>query len=236
MRALISVFACTYESVYLVLTSVFACTYWNEYVVFILLLLLLKSPKGAILLQSPGREPWVRCVRTYFEPLQGRHFQDVRQMPALLVPLLRSSFYFCPCVPRVSYRALPSFHPGLFRSVVPTALIIRLNFDAVALTTLIYWSLVILIFDFYQFRHIYLVVVMDDWMYFLLIVSCLCVFFWVFDAVVISRCVEITRKIISLFLARRAKLWRQTYDKGSIMLYSTEDRIVSKFKRTEDKV
>lgn len=51
-----------------------------------------------------------------------------------------------------------------------------------------------------------------------------------------SRCVEITRKIISLFLARRAKLWRQTYDKGSIMLYSTEDRIVSKFKRTEDKV
>jgi len=29
---------------------------------------------------------------------------------------------------------LPSFHPGLCRSVVPTALIMRLNFDAVALT------------------------------------------------------------------------------------------------------
>ena len=27
------------------------------------------SPKGAILLHSPGRKPWVRCVRTYFEPL-----------------------------------------------------------------------------------------------------------------------------------------------------------------------
>ncbi len=37
------------------------------------------------------------------------------------------------CIPRVSYRALPSLHPGLFRSVVPTALIMRLDFDAVAL-------------------------------------------------------------------------------------------------------
>ena len=26
------------------------------------------SPKGAILLHSPGREPWVRCVKIYFEP------------------------------------------------------------------------------------------------------------------------------------------------------------------------
>ena len=39
-----------------------------------------------------------------------------------LVPLLRSSIYFCPCVPRVSFRALPSLHPGLCRSIVPTAL------------------------------------------------------------------------------------------------------------------
>ena len=41
-----------------------------------------------------------------------------------LVPLLRSSIYFCLCVPRVSFRALPSFHPGLCRSIVPTALAI----------------------------------------------------------------------------------------------------------------
>ena len=27
------------------------------------------SPNGAILLHSPGRKPWVRCVKTYFEPL-----------------------------------------------------------------------------------------------------------------------------------------------------------------------
>ena len=30
--------------------------------------------------------------------------------------------FFCPCLPRVPFRALPSFHPGLCRSVVPTAL------------------------------------------------------------------------------------------------------------------
>ena len=40
---------------------------------------------------------------------------------------------FRSCIPRVSYRALPSFHPGLCRSVVPTALIMRLDFDALAL-------------------------------------------------------------------------------------------------------
>ena len=32
------------------------------------------------------------------------------------MPLLRSSIRFCLCVPRVSYRALPLFHPGLCRS------------------------------------------------------------------------------------------------------------------------
>ena len=47
----------------------------------------------------------------------------------------RSSFLFCMCLPRVSYRALPSFHPGLCRSAVPEALVISLNFDALALTS-----------------------------------------------------------------------------------------------------
>ena len=40
---------------------------------------------------------------------------------------------FGSCIPRVSFRALPSFHPGLCESVVPTALIMHLNFDAVTL-------------------------------------------------------------------------------------------------------
>ena len=45
----------------------------------------------------------------------------------------RSSIRFYLRVPRVPYRALPSFHPGLCRSVVPTALIMCLDFDALAL-------------------------------------------------------------------------------------------------------
>ena len=42
-----------------------------------------------------------------------------RQMLAPKVPLLRSSDLFYLYVPRVSYRALPSLHPGLCRGVVP---------------------------------------------------------------------------------------------------------------------
>ena len=41
---------------------------------------------------------------------------------------------FGSCIPRVSFRALPSF--GLCRGVVATALIMRLDFDAVALRPL----------------------------------------------------------------------------------------------------
>ena len=84
------------------------------------------SPNGAILPQSPGRKPWVNYCNTFIEPLQGRHFQYVRQMPALLVPLLRSSICFCLRFLRVSYRALPSFHPGLCRSAALTGLIVGL--------------------------------------------------------------------------------------------------------------
>ena len=42
-----------------------------------------------------------------------------------IVPLLRSSIRFYLCVPRVPYRALPSFHPGLCRSVALSGLIAR---------------------------------------------------------------------------------------------------------------
>ena len=106
---------CTYKFKYAhslmclrVLTKVFTSylLWWVRRTHF--LLLLSKSPNGAAL---PRRKVNARVV----------------------VPLLRSSFYFCPCVPRVSYRASPSFHPGLCRSIVPTALIMRLNFDAGAL-------------------------------------------------------------------------------------------------------
>ena len=54
-------------------------------------------------------------------------------MLALLVPLLKELILLLPCIPRVSFRALPSLHPGLCRNVVPTALIVSLNLDTLAL-------------------------------------------------------------------------------------------------------
>ena len=91
------------------------------------------SPARATLLHSPGHKPWGIIVNILIEPLQGRHYSRQKQMLAPKVPLLRSSYFLCPCLPRVSFRALPSFHPGLCRSVVPTALVISLNFDTVTL-------------------------------------------------------------------------------------------------------
>ena len=41
-----------------------------------------------------------------------------------------------PIKPKTEYKSVDeAIHPGLCRGVVPTALIMRLNFDAVALTT-----------------------------------------------------------------------------------------------------
>ena len=54
---------------YYVLTNLSTRTHWNKYVVFILLLLLLKSPNGAILLHSPGRKPWVCCLIHLLSPV-----------------------------------------------------------------------------------------------------------------------------------------------------------------------
>ena len=55
-------------------------------------------------------------------------------MLAPKVPLLIGAHIICClCLPRVPFRALPSFHPGLCRSIVPTALIMRLDFDALDL-------------------------------------------------------------------------------------------------------
>ena len=86
-----------------------------------------KSPNGAILLHSPGRKPWVICFHTFLELRRSGTFptnrNDTRQMLALLVPLLKELILLLPCIPRVAFRALPSFHPGLCRNVVPTALI-----------------------------------------------------------------------------------------------------------------
>ena len=57
-------------------------------------------------------------IDTHFLSPVGTALPRRKANARVVVPLLRSS-YFCLCLPRVSYRALPSFHPGLCRSVVP---------------------------------------------------------------------------------------------------------------------
>ena len=90
------------------------------------------SPERAILLHSPGRKPWVKHWNTFIEkgaalPRRKTNARVVSAAPTELDITFRS------CIPRVSFQALPSFHPGLCRSIVPTALIMHLNFDALAL-------------------------------------------------------------------------------------------------------
>ena len=94
------------------------------------------SPKGAILLHSPGRKPWVNYCYTFIEPRRGG--TSPKQVPQYSRCKCRSygaQNFVVFCFPRVSYRALPSFHPELWRGIVPAALVISLNFDALALDT-----------------------------------------------------------------------------------------------------
>ena len=91
------------------------------------------SPVGAILLYSPGRKPWVSHLYTFIEPQRGGTILSKTNARAESAAPTELDITLGSCIPRVSYRALPSFHPGLCRSVVPTALIMRLDFDAVAL-------------------------------------------------------------------------------------------------------
>ena len=93
-----------------------------------------KSPVRAILLQSPGRKPWVNRSPHLLSPVGAAQLQskcpNTRAVSAAPAEL---DITFHSYIPRVSFRALPSLHPGLCRSVVPTALIMRLSFDAVVL-------------------------------------------------------------------------------------------------------
>ena len=133
MRVLAIVSTRTYWFKYAYLLKWVRCTHWSKYEV----LVSAKSPVRAILLQSPGRKPWVNrflyplsSFRSGTPPTATQQWHKPNECS--VVPLLRSSYFFT-YFPRVSYRTLPSFHPGLCRSVVPMALIIRLNFDAVVL-------------------------------------------------------------------------------------------------------
>ena len=86
---------------------------------------------------AQGASPGLFVSTHFFELRRSGTFptnrNDTRQMLALLVPLLKELILLLPCIPRVSFRALPSLHPGLCRNVVPTALIVSLNLDTLAL-------------------------------------------------------------------------------------------------------
>ena len=84
--------------------------------------------------------PGLVVINTFIEPQRGGtplSQTNARAESAAPTELL----FFCLHVPRVSFRALPSFHPGLCRSIVPTALVISLNFDALALGSYYNWSI-----------------------------------------------------------------------------------------------
>ena len=51
-------------------------------------------------------------IDTHFLTPVGAAQPQHKANTSSVVPLLRSS-YLCLCLPRVSFRALPSFHPGL---------------------------------------------------------------------------------------------------------------------------
>ena len=89
------------------------------------LLLLSKSPNGAILLHSPGRKPWVNRFPHLLSPVGAAQPQRKANTHAVSAAPKGAHSSFGPCVPKVPYRALPSFHPGLCRSVALAGLVCR---------------------------------------------------------------------------------------------------------------
>ena len=92
------------------------------------------EPFRAILLHSPGRKPWVCCLIHLLSP-KGEALPRRKTNDRVIVPLLRSSILLL-------VRVYPGFHIGLcphstlgYAGVsCLKALIISLNFDALALT------------------------------------------------------------------------------------------------------
>ena len=62
------------------------------------------SPFRAILLQSPGRKPWVSCYNTFVEPPKGRHNPTINTRAESAAPEGAQS---------TSIRVYPGFHFGL---------------------------------------------------------------------------------------------------------------------------
>ena len=92
-----------------------------------------KSPNGAILFHSPGRKPWVNRFQHPLSSVgaalpQSQHkrphpHNDTNQTCALKVPLLKELNLLLSVCTQGFISGLPSFHPGLCRSIALTGLI-----------------------------------------------------------------------------------------------------------------
>ena len=90
-----------------------------------------RSPARAILPHSPGRKPWVKSQSTYIEPQRGGTF-STNAKPQTATTQNKCSRRKCRSYGALIFcvRVYPGFcsclwhsrHPGLCRSVVPTAL------------------------------------------------------------------------------------------------------------------
>ena len=90
-----------------------------------------KSPIGAILLHSPGRKPWVYSQSTYLEPRRGGTPNDKYSSRKCR----SSSELFFVCIyPGFHIGLCPHFTLGFAGVPCLKALVISLNFDALALT------------------------------------------------------------------------------------------------------
>ena len=89
-----------------------------------------KSPIGAILLHSPGRKPWVYSQSTYLEPRRGGTPNDKYSRRKCR----SSSELFFVCIyPGFHIGLCPHFTLGFAGVPCLKALVISLNFDALAL-------------------------------------------------------------------------------------------------------
>ena len=91
--------------------------------------------------ENPGLAPWVNRSPHLLSPVGAAHPQSkCPNTRAVSAAPKGAHSSFGPCVPRVSFRALPSFHPGLCWSVALAGLIYVFTtnqllccFDALAL-------------------------------------------------------------------------------------------------------
>ena len=108
-------------------------TYFGEYVVLISYCCYQRAPTGRYSCIAQAASPGLINGTHLLSPFRAA-LPYPKQMLAPKVPLLIGAHIICClCLPRVPFRALPSFHPGLCRNIVPMALIMRLDFDVLVL-------------------------------------------------------------------------------------------------------